>query len=184
MHDDYCWTSFSISDRRLGPSGRSRQREWRCIIGHTLLRIVRWCILLTRLTLVCEVIRYHLIQIRQNLKKDFLGWRPTKAFLSLPLSCSPSSYFLSFSLQKVRRSYWRKACKSWRKELQKFSIWQVIFDSSVGQELIAQPSWRNVSMTLAWQITMAYVRDRANVNATDRHSVSRPLHNVLYCNLA
>ena len=56
----YCWTSFSISDRKLGPSGRSRQRGWRCIIGHTLLRVVRWCIRLTRLTLVCEVIRYRL----------------------------------------------------------------------------------------------------------------------------
>ena len=61
--------SFSISDRRLGPSGRSEQREWRCIIGHTLLRMIRWCIRLTRLTLVCEVIKYRLVQVRQNLKK-------------------------------------------------------------------------------------------------------------------
>ena len=29
----------------------------------------RWCIQLTRLTLVCEVIRYRLVQVRQNLKK-------------------------------------------------------------------------------------------------------------------
>ena len=67
----YSWTSFSISDWKLGPSGRSRQRGWRCIIGHALLRMVRWCIRLTRLTLVCEVIRYRLGQVRQNLKKRF-----------------------------------------------------------------------------------------------------------------
>ena len=35
----------------------------------TILRIVRWCIRLTLLTLVCEVIRYRLVQVRQNLKK-------------------------------------------------------------------------------------------------------------------
>ena len=33
-------------------------------------RMVRWCIRLTRLTLVCEVIRYRLVQVRQNLKKS------------------------------------------------------------------------------------------------------------------
>ena len=31
--------------------------------------LVRWCIRLTRLTLVCEVIRYRLVQVRQNQKK-------------------------------------------------------------------------------------------------------------------
>ena len=60
----------SISDRKLGPGGRSSQRGWRCIIGHTLLRMVRWCIRLTRLTLVCEVIMYRLVQVRQNHKKE------------------------------------------------------------------------------------------------------------------
>ena len=33
------------------------------------VRMVRWCIRLTRLTLVCEVIRYRLVQVRQNQKK-------------------------------------------------------------------------------------------------------------------
>ena len=47
------------------------------------LRMVRWCIRLTRLTLVCEVIRHRLVQVRQNQKKDFSGWRPTSAFLYL-----------------------------------------------------------------------------------------------------
>ena len=46
------------------------------------LRMVQWCIRLTRLTLVCEVIRYRLVQVRQNLKKDFSGWQPAIAFLS------------------------------------------------------------------------------------------------------
>ena len=31
--------------------------------------MVRWCIRLTRLTLVCEVIRYRLVQVRQNKNK-------------------------------------------------------------------------------------------------------------------
>ena len=34
-----------------------------------MVRMVRWCIRLTRLTLVCEVIRYRLVQVRQNQKK-------------------------------------------------------------------------------------------------------------------
>ena len=53
------------------------------------MRMVRWCIRLTRLTLVCEVIRYRLVQVRQNQKKDFLGWRPAIAFLYLFLFHSP-----------------------------------------------------------------------------------------------
>ena len=32
-------------------------------------RMVRWCVRLTRLTLVCKVIRYRLVQVQQNLKK-------------------------------------------------------------------------------------------------------------------
>ena len=73
-------------------SGRSRERGWRCIIGHTLLRMVRWCIRLTRLTLVCEVIRYRLVQVRQNQKKTFRVGGPQS-----PFSIS-SSFILSFVL--------------------------------------------------------------------------------------
>ena len=107
----YCWISFSISDQRLGSSGRSRQRGWRCIIGHTLLRMVRWCIRLTRLTLVCKVIRYRLVQVRQNLKKDFSGWRSAIAFLYLFLFHSllrPTSFprmFLSGYEYKLGKAY-------------------------------------------------------------------------------
>ena len=55
----------------LADESQTRQPDaGRCIIGHTLLRIVQWCIRLTRLTLVCEVIRYRLVEVRQNLKKE------------------------------------------------------------------------------------------------------------------
>ena len=65
------------------------------------LRMVRWCIWLTRLTLVCEVIRYRLVQVRQNLKKRLFGLAARdRLSLFLPLSFSPSSHFLSFSIQK------------------------------------------------------------------------------------
>ena len=37
--------------------------------GGVSVRMVRWCIRLTILTLVCEVIRYRLVQVQQNLKK-------------------------------------------------------------------------------------------------------------------
>ena len=64
--------------------------------------MVRWCIRPTRLTLVCEVIRCRLIQVRQNLKKKRLFGLAARNChsLSLPLSFSSSSYFLSFSKQK------------------------------------------------------------------------------------
>ena len=42
-----------------------RMRMWTVSV-----RMVRWCVRLTRLTLVCEVIRYRLVQVRQNLKKS------------------------------------------------------------------------------------------------------------------
>ena len=54
--------------------------------------MVRWCIRLTRLTLVCEVIRYRLVQVRQNQKKTFRVGGP-----QAPFSIS-SSFILSFVL--------------------------------------------------------------------------------------
>ena len=68
-------------------------------------RMVRWrmarpCIRLTRLALVCEVIRYRLVQVRQNLKKRLFGLAVrNRLSLSLPLSFSSSAYFRSFSMQ-------------------------------------------------------------------------------------
>ena len=66
--------------------------------------MVRWCIRLTRLTLVYEVIRYSLAQVRQNLKKKtFRVGCPQSQF-------SFSSFFilsfvlvLSFSIQKKKK---------------------------------------------------------------------------------
>ena len=62
--------------------------------------MVWWCIQLTRLTLVCEVIRYRLFQVRHKVKKkkkDFSGWRPAIAFLYLFLfhSLLRLTFFLS-----------------------------------------------------------------------------------------
>ena len=54
-------------------------------------RMVRWCIRLTRLTLVCEMIRYLLVQVRQNHKKSLFGLAARNR-----LSISSSSYFVSF----------------------------------------------------------------------------------------
>ena len=54
--------------------------------------MVRWCIRLTHLTLVCEVIKYRLVQVRQNQKKTFRVGGPQS-----PFSIS-SSFILSFVL--------------------------------------------------------------------------------------
>ena len=55
-------------------------------------RTILWCIRLTRLTLVCEVIRYRLVQVRRNQKKTFRVGGPQS-----PFSIS-SSFILSFVL--------------------------------------------------------------------------------------
>ena len=70
-------------------------------------KMVRWCIRLTRFTLACEVIRYHLVQVWQNLKKKKLFGLAARnrLSLSLPLSFSSSPYFLSFSKRKSIQSH-------------------------------------------------------------------------------
>ena len=68
----------------------------------TILKMVQGCIWLTRLTLVCEVIMYCLVQVLQNLKKRLFGLAAcNRLSLSLPFSFSSSSYLLSFSKQKL-----------------------------------------------------------------------------------
>ena len=57
--------------------------------------MVRWCIRRTRLTLVCEVIRYRLVQVRQNLKKKKKIFRVGGP--QSPISIS-SSFILFFVL--------------------------------------------------------------------------------------
>ena len=63
--------------------------------------MVQWCIRLTRLTLVCEMIRYRLVQVRQNLKKRLrVGGQQS------PFSIS-SSFILSFVLLPFFLNTWR-----------------------------------------------------------------------------
>ena len=73
-----------------------------------LLRMVRWCIRLTRLTLLCGVIRYRLVQFRQKShKRSFRVGGPQSPFsLSLPLSFSFSSFFLSFAKRNRKHILW------------------------------------------------------------------------------
>ena len=79
----FCWTWT----KRYLITSQTRVKRVGQIHNWTILIPVHhpWCIRLTRLTLVCEVIRCRLVQVRQNLKKkkDFSGWRPTVAFLNL-----------------------------------------------------------------------------------------------------
>ena len=91
----FCWTrtKWYLITSQTRVKRVSRTHHW---------TILRWCIRLTRLTLVCEVIRYCLVQVRQNFKKkkDFGLAARNRLSLPLPLSFSSSSYFLSFSIQK------------------------------------------------------------------------------------
>ena len=66
-------------------------------------QIVQWCIRQTRLTLICIVIRHRLVQVRQNPPKKTLRLAArSRLSVSLPLSFSSSSYFLSFSQKKKK----------------------------------------------------------------------------------
>ena len=52
------------------------------------LKMARWCIRQAHLTLVCEVIRYHLVQVWQNLKKKKKKhWWSARHDSSLPSAC-------------------------------------------------------------------------------------------------
>ena len=71
-----------------------------------------WCIRLTHSTLVCEVIGFRLVQVRQNLKErkkeKLVGLAArNRLSLSLPLSFSSSSHFISFSKQKSWEQLWK-----------------------------------------------------------------------------
>ena len=73
-----------------------------CVCIWSYLKMVRWCIRLMHLTLVCEVIRHRLSQVWQNLKKRRqIGGPQSPLSLSLPLSFFSSSNFISFSKQKL-----------------------------------------------------------------------------------
>ena len=60
------------------------------------LRMVRWCIRLTHLTLVCVVIKYHLVQVWQNLNKKIKTFGlAARNHLSPSLPLLFSLYFFS-----------------------------------------------------------------------------------------
>ena len=77
-----------------------------------------WCIRLTCLTLICEVFRYCLVQVWQNLRKRLSGWRPAIAFLQL---------FLFHSLLRLTSFLSQN-----RKLILKFRQWLLWPDSIVG----------------------------------------------------
>ena len=73
---------------------------------------VSWCIRLTRLTLVCEVIRYRLVQVRQNQKKTFRVGGPQSPFSissSFILSFVLLPFFLNTKMKKKKKKKKKKA---------------------------------------------------------------------------
>ena len=137
MHQPWCsllnselWTRLIASRFRFGSGSLSFFEILsdlnQAVPNHLAHRWCRWCIRLTRLTLVCEVIQYRLVQVRQNLKKSYsrLAAR-NRLSLSLPLSCLFSSYFLSFPKQRslscailTGSSYLKKPLVCFEKELE------------------------------------------------------------------
>ena len=87
----------TLTKRYLITSQMRVQRvSW--IHHRTFLRMVRWCIRLTRLTLVCEVIGTAWLKSDKVQKKKTLGLAAqNRLSLSLLFSFSSSSYLLSFS---------------------------------------------------------------------------------------
>ena len=81
-----CWRPVSWNGKEL-----MQKKDESKKFSFLFLRMVQWCIRLTRLTLVCEVIRNRLVQIQQNLK-NFSGWRREIAFQH------PFSFILFFVL--------------------------------------------------------------------------------------
>ena len=81
--------------------------------------MVRWCIRLTRLTLVCEVIRYRLVQVRQNQKKTFRVGGPQSPFSissSFILSFVLLPFFLNTKMKMASRCSCPRARTSWSRE--------------------------------------------------------------------
>ena len=82
----------------------SRRRESNALAGYTGM-MVQWCIQLTRLTLACEIIRYRLVQVRQNLKITYtLYWQTmvqtskTDHFFKLAPFWSPLTDLIDFGM--------------------------------------------------------------------------------------
>ena len=88
----FFWFCRTWTKRYLITS-QTRVKRVSRIHHRTILRLVRWCIRLTRLTLVCEVIRYRLVQVRQNQKKIY----------NLSSSCEPVHATLPLNLSRHDR---------------------------------------------------------------------------------
>ena len=99
------WTQWTIEAARVKVHHRPYS-----------FRMVRWCIRLTRLTLVCEVIRYRLVQVRQNQKKKkstivlwpsvrwVQVWLGPWLYLSMSVTCTAACLFSCFYSS---RQVWR-----------------------------------------------------------------------------
>ena len=99
------------------------------------LRMVRCCIRLTRLTLVCEVIRYRLVQVRQNLKKKtFRVGSPQSPFSissSFILFFVLLPFFLNTKMQKGYPELVVPSSQSWRSDLKTVYLPSLFFSLSV-----------------------------------------------------
>ena len=84
-------------DLGSSPSDSTEQNLADESLWFRFLRLVRWCIQLTRLILVCEVISYRLVLVRQNLKTD-LGFGVQCSFQKVALACFANQtwYFYVF----------------------------------------------------------------------------------------
>ena len=115
-----------------------------------LRRMVRWCIRLTRLTLVCEVIRYRLVQVRQNQKKTFRVGGPQS-----PFSIS-SSFILSFVFNTSFLSQYKNKtfsfCVVWWKKTIRSTSHTIRYSNSMMLYIHAHSSkiWANFNAFLRW----------------------------------
>ena len=107
------------------------------------MRMVRWCIRLTRLTLVCEVIRYRLVQVRQNQKKKktFRVGGPRS-----PFSIS-SSFILSFVLLPF---FLNTKVNSWYLPRNTLSVYYSVVPTPI--PLIVMRLWLTNFVEKGWQI--------------------------------
>ena len=94
----FCWTWT----KRYLITSQTRVKHVSQIHHRTILRMVRWCSRLTRLTFVCEVRRYRLVQDKISNEKTS-GWQPAIAFLYLFLF--HSLLCLTFFLSRTKISF-------------------------------------------------------------------------------
>ena len=75
--------------------------------GPSSSKMVLWCIRLMRLTFACEGIRYHLVEVRQNLNKRLFGSVASTRFSrSHSLSFSSSTNFFGTNSRALNSTCW------------------------------------------------------------------------------